>query len=111
VGWRTTYLGVGIFCTAAMLLLALALRRRARRWTCPFRCKTRSLVSAPWAVVQCAHGSASHRRRRLLHGDGDVDAQVHIMAYCGDLGYGAARSAELLSLMLGFGVIRRLASG
>jgi hypothetical protein len=26
--------------------------------------------------------------------------QVHIVAYCGDLGYGAARGAEMLSLML-----------
>ena len=30
VGWRATYVGTGIFCTAAMLLLALALRRRRR---------------------------------------------------------------------------------
>jgi MFS family permease len=37
--------------------------------------------------------------------------QVHIVAYCGDLGYGAARGAEMLSLMLGLGVISRLASG
>jgi MFS family permease len=37
--------------------------------------------------------------------------QVHIVAYCGDLGHGAARGAEMLSLMLGFGVVSRLASG
>ena len=37
--------------------------------------------------------------------------QVHIVAYCGDLGYGAARGAEMLSLMLGFGIISRIASG
>src|SRR5262249_36445094 len=37
--------------------------------------------------------------------------QVHIVAYCGDLGYGVARGAEMLSLMLGFGIISRLASG
>jgi MFS family permease len=37
--------------------------------------------------------------------------QVHIVAYCGDLGYGAARGAEMLSLMLALGVISRLASG
>ena len=28
IGWRATYVGTGVFCTAAMLLLALALRRR-----------------------------------------------------------------------------------
>jgi MFS family permease len=37
--------------------------------------------------------------------------QVHIVAYCGDLGYGAARGAEMLSLMLGFGIASRLLSG
>jgi len=37
--------------------------------------------------------------------------QVHIVAYCGDLGYGAQRGAEMLSLMLGFGIVSRLASG
>jgi MFS family permease len=37
--------------------------------------------------------------------------QVHIVAYCNDLGYGAARGAQMLSLMLGFGIVSRLASG
>src|SRR5690606_18590930 len=37
--------------------------------------------------------------------------QVHIVAYCGDLGFGAARGAEMLALMLGLGIISRLASG
>jgi MFS family permease len=37
--------------------------------------------------------------------------QVHIVAYCGDLGYGPARGAQMLSLMLGFGVVSRLVSG
>jgi cyanate permease len=36
---------------------------------------------------------------------------VHIVAYCVDLGYGPARGAEMLSLMLGFGIVSRLASG
>jgi MFS family permease len=37
--------------------------------------------------------------------------QVHIVAYCNDLGYGAARGAQMLSLMLGFGIVSRLVSG
>ena len=41
--------------------------------------------------------------------------QVHIVAYCGDLGYGAANGARMLSLMLaamfGFGIVSRLAWG
>ena len=37
--------------------------------------------------------------------------QVHLVAYCGDLGYGVARGAEMLSLMLGCSLISRLACG
>lgn len=37
--------------------------------------------------------------------------QVHIVAYCGDLGYGAARGAQMLSLMLAAGIVSRLISG
>jgi MFS family permease len=37
--------------------------------------------------------------------------QVHIVAYCTDLGYGAARGAEMLSLMLACGIVSRLVSG
>jgi MFS family permease len=37
--------------------------------------------------------------------------QVHIVAYCGDLGYGPARGAQMLSLMLGFGIVSRLTFG
>ena len=37
--------------------------------------------------------------------------QVHIVAYCGDLGFGAARGAEMLSLMLACGIVSRLVSG
>jgi MFS family permease len=37
--------------------------------------------------------------------------QVHIVAYCGDLGYGAARGSEMLSVMLASGVVSRLFFG
>jgi len=37
--------------------------------------------------------------------------QVHIVAYCTDLGYGAARGAQMLSVMLAFGIVSRLISG
>ncbi len=37
--------------------------------------------------------------------------QVHLVAYCGDLGYGAARGTQMLSLMLGCGIVSRLAFG
>ena len=37
--------------------------------------------------------------------------QVHIVAYCGDLGYGAQNGAKMLSIMLGAGIVSRLVSG
>ena len=37
--------------------------------------------------------------------------QVHIVAYCTDLGYGAAKGAQMLSIMLLFGIASRLISG
>ena len=37
--------------------------------------------------------------------------QVHLVAYCSDLGYGPARGAQMLSLMLGFGIVSRLTFG
>jgi MFS family permease len=37
--------------------------------------------------------------------------QVHLVAYCSDLGYGPARGAQMLSLMLACGIISRLTFG
>jgi hypothetical protein len=37
--------------------------------------------------------------------------EVHIVAYCNDLGYGTLRGAQMLSTMLAFGVAIRLISG
>ena len=37
--------------------------------------------------------------------------QVHIVAYCGDLGYGPVHGAEMLSLMMAFGIVSRIGSG
>jgi MFS family permease len=37
--------------------------------------------------------------------------QVHLVAYCGDLGYGTARGAEMLAVMLGVSVASRFAFG
>ena len=108
-GWRATYVGLGCFCTATMLLLALVLRRR------------------PPALESSAVRSFSQSERPLGLSPNALMAllmiagvaccvamsmpQVHIVAYCGDLGYGAARGAEMLSLMFGFGVLSRLAFG
>jgi MFS family permease len=109
-GWRPTYLGVGIFCVAAMLPLALLLRRRS------------PVAAAP---AQSSGGAVSFRSlgvsARVLQGllllapfaccVAMSMPQVHLVAYCGDLGYGAARGAQMLSLMLACGIVSRLVFG
>ena len=37
--------------------------------------------------------------------------QVHIVAYCSDLGYGVARGADMLAIMMAFGIVSRIGSG
>lgn len=115
VGWRQTYIGMGLFCGLAMAALALF-----------FRARPPALAAAP-----ADHAGHAGRRRDMTRpfglGMGTAQGllcvagvaccvamampQVHIVAYCGDLGYGAAQGAQMLSLMLGFGVVSRLVSG
>ena len=110
VGWRATYVGTGIFCAAAMLLLALALRRRPPALEVSSQGKSflrseRPLGLSPNALMVLL----------VIAGVGCCVAmsmpQVHIVAYCGDLGYGAAQGAQMLSIMLAFGIVSRLVSG
>ena len=114
VGWRATYIGMGVFCFLAILPLALVLRRRPPPQP--------QLASAPAAVLVGAGsplvlGLSAGTVQTLLCIAGVSCCvamsmpQVHIVAYCGDLGFGAARGAEMLSVMLAMGVVSRLASG
>jgi MFS family permease len=110
-GWRPTHLGVGIFCLVAMLPLVLLLRPRppaqdqAPSGSFALGSKGAQLGISPNALhlLLCIAGVACCVAMSM--------PQVHIVAYCGDLGYGAARGAEMLSLMLGLGIISRIASG
>jgi MFS family permease len=121
-GWRQTYFGMGIFCVVVMLPLISVLRRPA-----PTLFAATATPSAPSATSTVAAPAASYAERPLgmspaalqwLLGFAGVACcvamsmpQVHIVAYCGDLGYGAARGAEMLSLMLGMGIASRLIFG
>lgn len=109
VGWRTAHVGIGVFCVVTMLPLALSLGNRR-------------VIEEPNAAASGRHLMAKmnispSRLQALLVVAGLACCiamampQVHIVAYCGDLGYGVARGAEMLSLMLGFGIISRLISG
>jgi MFS family permease len=114
VGWRQTYIGIGVFCGVSMLLLGLTLRRRPPVAVVPVASAAQALAATqserplglPPALLQfllCVAGVSCCVAMSM--------PQVHIVAYCGDLGFGAARGAEMLSLMLGMGVVSRLASG
>jgi len=107
-GWRHTYLGVGMFCALATLPFIFALRRAhpiARMLEAASNGSPRSLGVSPnvLMVLLCVAGLACCVAMAM--------PQVHIVAYCGDLGYGPARGAEMLSAMLGFGILSRIGSG
>ena len=123
IGWRHTYVLLGIVCGVGMLLLALRMRQRA---------PVAQMDAASAAVAPAASGAAPSplpldRSRpfglRPLHAQlllcvagvaccvAMAMPQVHIVAYCTDLGFGAARGAEMLSLMLACGIVSRLVSG
>jgi MFS family permease len=109
-GWRATYIGVGIFCIVVMVPIAWMLKKR------------------PPAIVSTDSVAAMRRIERPL--DLSPNAllvllsiaglaccvamsmpQVHMVAYCTDLGYGAQRGAEIISVMLACGIVSRLAFG
>jgi len=112
VGWRPTYLGLGLFCVLTMPALALALRPRPPAAVAgPPRSSAAALPSTrPFGfsmgqaqLLLCIAGTACCVAMSM--------PQVHIVAYCSDLGYGAARGAQMLSLMLACGIVSRLVSG
>jgi MFS family permease len=110
VGWRQTHIGIGIFCLATMLPLSLVLLRR------PVLQKAMPEAASGGSTCQ-AVGLAPGVTQAVLSFAGMCCCvamsmpQVHLVAYCGDLGYGPARGAEMLAVMLGFGVASRLIFG
>ena len=107
-GWRFTYAAIGIVCLVVMVPLVLMLRRAAPVAALPGSIGHRPVqpISVSPAVLQAL---------LVVAGLGCCVAmsmpQVHIVAYCMDLGYGMARGSEMLSIMLAAGVLSRLASG
>lgn len=114
IGWRPTYTIMGLVCGLGMLALSGLMRQRPP-------------LAPPVAVNATGAAPAADRSRPFglspssaqwllcVAGVGCCVAmsmpQVHIVAYCTDLGYGAARGAEMLSLMLASGIVSRLVSG
>ena len=109
-GWRATHIGIGLFVLVSMLPLTYLLRWRMQdhHTEAAGQSAARRQAELPFSVITlqvllCIAGIACCVAMSM--------PQVHIVAYCGDLGYGAARGAEMLSLMLGFGIVSRLVSG
>jgi MFS family permease len=108
-GWRPTHIAVGLLSALAMAIVLAILRMqigagsRRNHVNAPppridLRLPTNTLtVMLCIASISCCVAMAM--------------PQVHIVAYCGDLGYGVARGAQMLSLMLGFGIVSRIGSG
>jgi MFS family permease len=107
IGWRATYVAVGIACVATMLPLAMVLRRPPP----PAKPSVAGAGEAGAMPVSARTLQALLIVAGLTCCLAMAMPQVHIVAYCGDLGYGIARGAEMLSLMLGAGIVSRLASG
>jgi MFS family permease len=110
-GWRHTYMGIGIFCFVAMLPLTLSLRRKP-----PLSDAIGTTLNLRTQSAQSL-GLSTQALQTLLVIAGVACCvamsmpQVHLVAYCSDLGYGPARGAQMLSLMLGFGIVSRIAFG
>jgi len=111
VGWRQTHAVIGVLSTVTMLpLIFLTLRPRAPT----IHVDAGGLASAG---AQRAFGLSPNALQATLMIAGVCccvtmsTPQVQIVAYCGDLGYEPARGAEMLSLMMGLGVLSRLVAG
>ncbi|HVV81398.1 MAG TPA: MFS transporter [Pseudolabrys sp.] len=109
-GWRAAHLGIAVICFCLLLPLVLLLRRQA-----PLHDTTPNATQRAFTPRELGISKNTLQAILCLAGIGCCVAmampQVHIVAYCGDLGYGVARGAEMLSLMLGFGIISRITSG
>jgi MFS family permease len=110
LGWRQTHVVIGVFCVATLVPLAFVLRREP-----PRQLATAEIATRGDSMRNLGLKPNSVQALIVLAGLACCVAmsmpQVHIVAYCVDLGYGPARGAEMLSIMLAGGVVSRLASG
>src|SRR5437763_2431423 len=110
-GWRATYFGIGVFCAATMLPLALFLRRPPPTATHD----AKHAAATPHAMHALGLSNRALQTLLVIAGLSCCVAmsmpQVHLVAYCSDLGYGPARGAQMLSVMLAFGIVSRLTFG
>ena len=109
-GWRDVYLFLGAMVVVLTLPLSYLMRERPET--------SASIAAVPSRAAGMGQAHLSGRTLQWLLGGAGVCCcvamsmpQVHIVAYCEGLGYGPAIGAEMLSVMLGCGVISRLIFG
>ena len=110
LGWRGICLAIAAVVAISSAPLAYAMRRRPseasmRRAEAASELARADIGVSPGALLAllvCAGFSCCVAMSM---------PQVHLIAYCGDLGYGVAVGAQMLSLMLALGIVSRLASG
>ena len=110
VGWRQTYFGIGAFCVVAVTALALFMRRRPPFVSNAAAARLDAAPASPFGLTP-AHAQTLLCIAGLSCCVAMSMPQVHIVSYCADLGYGAARGAQMLSIMMAFGIASRLISG
>jgi MFS family permease len=109
--WRETHAAIGLCCGAAMIVISLAVLRRQApavlaQATDRERKGSPATLGLSPVVLQTLLALASVGCCVAMS-----MPQVHIVAYCGDLGYGVARGADMLALMMAFGIVGRIGSG
>src|SRR5690606_12653984 len=106
IGWRQSFMGLGVFCIVTMVPIAFFLRHKS-----PVDHAPATTSGAHAAVTSLPAPAPVLQALLVLAGIACCVAmsmpQVHLIAYCADLGYGPARGAEMLSLLLGLGVVSR----
>ena len=114
-GWRTAYVTVAIIIFSTMLPLSFFFRRRIPQSPIPLEGEEDKSTQPPETRKQVDLKGNTLVFLLTIAGVACCVAmsmpQVHIVAYCADLGYGIVRGAEMLSLMLAGGIVSRLISG
>ena len=111
MGWRQTYIALGLVCGLGMAAVSFLMRQRAPLLSTPTNGASRGLASDRPFGLQISQAQALLCVAGVACCVAMSMPQVHIVAYCSDLRFGAARGAEMLSLMLAFGIASRLISG
>jgi len=117
-GWRNTMFGYGLFCFSTLIPLAFIMRRPS-----PGRQQYNGVENLG---TRAAHADEEKDMVLGLRANATFAVlclaiigccvamsmpMVHIVAYCSDLGYAAARGTEMLSILLFTAFVSRLAYG